>query len=242
MNSSVKRILSLVGATAALLIAGSVRPNTALAYLVTRTTTLPIGGSPAPTVVGFDSLNGLAPLGATPLASGGPNGGVTIRRFLPNGQSVFSSVDYGGNAMDGLRIGRDDRAGLSNDGAALLRFDDPRGMGFFSFSLGAISGNTLDRAGLIFLSGSNEIQRFTFAQLLAATSSPGNVFSFAATNSSEIFDGVLFAQEGAGRFIVDDIAYQAIPTPALLPGLLALGASIVRKRQAEAEVEVEAEA
>lgn len=53
-----------------------------------------------------------------------------------------------------------------------------------------------------------------------------------------LFDTIVFEEDGNGRFEIDNIAYrEEIPTPALLPGLIAMGAASVRKRRGELSTE-----
>lgn len=72
--------------------------------------------------------------------------------------------------------------------------------------------------------------------------------SFASQNSGEFFNSVVLRSLAGTGIGIGPIAFesdnhtfqQAIPTPALLPGLIALGVGMVRKRKAEASAESEA--
>jgi len=67
----------------------------------------------------------------------------------------------------------------------------------------------------------------------------GVYYNFFADNNSDLFDKVVLRSTQAA-FEVDNIAFrQAIPTPALLPGLIGMGVAAFRKRKSE-EAGVEA--
>jgi hypothetical protein len=233
MNLLSKRTLSVATVTAALTVVAMAQSGAAQAFLITRTAgPLPAAGINAPlappTVIDFDSLNGIVPTTPTTLVPGGPNGGATIART--------PGTVAGYLLTDGLRIG------ALASGEVSFKFDDPRGMGYFGFFLDSITA-PLSAVSISFLSGNSLIQSLTGTQLNQVTG-PGNYFNFFVTNNSEIFDQVLLTDSSGGllggNFVVDNVAYQAIPTPALLPGLVALGIGVVRKRKAEAEAEAEA--
>jgi len=250
MNFFNPRSLSLVAATAVLTAISMVQTEAAHAFLIKRTPGTPAASTinpslAAPTVLDFNSQSGDVPTTATSIGSGTTgdslNGGAKIRE-------VSGSANYTGTA---LQVGLDSTTGNNpppRNGAVSLTFDDPRGMGYFGFLL-AQTPNNAANATISFISKINDsVTTFTMAQLLGnSVPTPnvivgnGNYFSFFVTNNSEIFDEVRFADlstaNNAGFLRVDNVAYQAIPTPALLPGLVALGIGAVRKRKAEAEAE-----
>jgi hypothetical protein len=68
---------------------------------------------------------------------------------------------------------------------------------------------------------------------------PGRYVNFFSTNNgpnaNKVIESVLLEdsglQSGLRSFQVDNIAYEAIPTPALLPGILGFGFSFWKKRR-----------
>ncbi len=204
----------------------------AYAFSLQRTTgPLPPSGVnaplPAPTIINFNGpgFTGSVPTTPTTLVSGGPNGGATI-------QKTAGDADYPGNQ---LRIGTPGRNGTS--GTVSFTFDDPRGLGYFGFFL---ANDTGANEVVSFFRGNSLIQSFTGLDFLAASGN-GNYINFFLTNTSEIFDRVDFTRNLANgnAFRVDNVAYQAIPTPALLPGLLAFGVGVLRKRKGDHSAESE---
>jgi len=237
MNLLSKKTLSVAATTVALTVAALATSESAHAFLVYKTTgNIPQPGinAPlaAPTVINFNgsAFTGFVPTTATSIGPGatgdGLNGGATIQRTAGN-------ANYQGSA---LRIGTPSgRNGTT--GTVSFKFDDPRGMGYFGFFL----PNTAANEVVSFFSKTNSINpiaSFT-GNTLNAASGNGRYFNFFVTNNSEIFNRVDFTRNLAqgSAFRVDNVAYQAIPTPALLPGLVAMGLGIVRKRKAEATAE-----
>ena len=246
MNFFNPRSLSLVAATAVLTAISMVQTEAAHAFLIKRTADTPAAATinpslAAPTILDFNRAPGDVPNTTISIGSGTTgdslNGGAEIRE-------VSGSARYVDNL---LQVGETGGAASQRVGEVSLTFDDPRGMGYFGFLL-AQSPNNAAQATISFFSKGASFATFTMSQLLGnSVPTPnvivgnGNYFSFFVTNNSEIFDEVRFADlstaNNAGFLRVDNVAYQAIPTPALLPGLVALGIGAVRKRKAEAEAE-----
>ena len=67
----------------------------------------------------------------------------------------------------------------------------------------------------------------------------GSVYTDFFAGSGESFDKVVLTSTAAA-FESDNHAYRAIPTPALLPGLIAFGVGVMRKRKTEATAESDA--
>jgi hypothetical protein len=233
MNVLSKRTLSVAAATAALTVVALVQSQAAQAFLITRSAgpNVPANVNPSlspPTVIDFNALNGVVPTTPTSISPGGPNGGATLER---SGSADYGSLFFPTN---GLRVGG------GGSGQVSFKFDDPRGMGYFGLFFSRVT-TPLANLSVSFRSGGSlsPIRTFTGTELFATGS--GNYFNFFVTNNNEIFDEVLLADASSsllgGSFIVDNVAYQAIPTPALLPGLLGLAFGVVRKRKAEAEAE-----
>ncbi|XGV98167.1 MAG: PTPA-CTERM sorting domain-containing protein [Leptolyngbya sp. BL-A-14] len=238
MNFTFQKTWAAVAATVALSTGMLAVSGSAQAFLITRTTgTSPLPGInaplPAPTVIDFDGLQDGPPAGPNPVPTaptsigpGGPNGGAKI-------QNTDGVATFQGNF---LRIG-DNGLGASNRGTVSFVFGDPRGMGYLGLNWQNPRGNE----SISFFSGNTLIQTITGATL-DALSGGGNYFNFFVTNNSEIFNRIDLTRTPASgnAFQVDNLAYQAIPTPALLPGLLAMGVGVWRKRKAAAEAKVDA--
>ena len=238
MNPFLPRTCAAIAATVALSTAATAIPQAAHAYLIKRTT-MPLPpievnpSLPAPTVIDFDRPNADV-TNAELVPSSNPNGSANI-------QLAGGSADYFNNE---LRIGRDSGSPPRN-GQVSFGFGDPRGMGYIGFSANASNpSQTL----ITFLNNGVAITSFSVSALLNNTvqnstvvGTTGNYFSFFVTNNDEIFDQVLFADtsngQGQGALVIDNLAYQAIPTPALLPALVGFGLGLVRKKKAQAEAE-----
>ena len=244
MNLLSKKTLSVAATTLALTVAALANTESAHAFLIKRTAE-PFPGvvNPSlapPTVINFNGLTGIVPAFSTtigPGVTGLGNGGAKI--------SGVANANYNGST-DNLRIGN--RTGVGpgavRTGSVQFDFDDSRGMGYFGFLLQNAPIDPL-ASSISFFSGTTLIQSFNQTQLNAQAfgQSTSNYFNFFVTNNSEIFNRVVFADTSfIGNLQVDNVAYQAIPTPALLPGLVAMGLGIVRKRKAEANAEATAEA
>jgi len=245
MNLLSKKTLSVAATTLALTVAALATSESAHAFLITRTAgpSVPAVVNPSltpPTVITFDGLTGNVPVSPAtigPGATGVGNGGAKI--------SGVANANYNGST-DNLRIGNTTGVGPGavRTGSVQFDFDDPRGMGYFGFLRQNAPINPL-ASSISFFSGTTLIQSFNQTQLNAQAfgQSTSNYFNFFVTNNSEIFNRVVFADTSfIGNLQVDNVAYQAIPTPALLPGLVAMGLGIVRKRKAEANAEANAEA
>lgn len=230
MNLLTKRTLSVAAATAAMTVAALAQSGVAHAFLITRTNgPTPVNPSLSPpTVIDFDFKAPPAPVPTTPtaIAPGGPNGGATI-------QNTAGAATYQGNQLE---------IGGNNDvtGIVSFVFDDPRGMGYLGLQWQNPRGNEF----ISFFNAAGTLigTELSGLEVVADAFGNGNYFNFFVTNNSEIFTRVDFrrAASNGNSFLIDDLAYQAIPTPALLPGLVALGIGAVRKRKAEAEAEAEA--
>lgn len=203
-------------------------PQAAEAFII-RTTS---GGStypsvpnptlPTPTVINFDSLNGN--IGTQTLVpASDSNGSANIAT------SGGPSVQVNGGV---LTIGGSN--GSNATGTATLTFGATPGLGYFGFQwLTPQSGSTV-----LFTSSTSAQQSFTAASLGLTGSS---FVEFFASNPNEIISSVQFSDSNSTTgvaFQVDNVNYQRIPTPALLPGLIAVGAGLLRKRKAEVEGEV----
>ena len=235
MNLLSKKTLSVAATTLALTVAALANIESAHAFLIYRTTgTNPGVVNPSlapPTVIDFDGLSNLVPnlvpTTATSIVPGGLNGGATIQRTAGN-------ANFQDNT---LRIGTAAPPSVGGTlGTVSFTFDDPRGMGYFGFRLNGSSGAN---EVVTFFSKLTNAQFSFSGPSFGSVPGAGNYFNFFVTNNTEIFNRVDFTRNTApgNAFRVDNVAYQAIPTPALLPGLVAMGLGIVRKRKAEANAE-----
>ena len=226
MNLLSKTTLTVAAATVAL--STVMLSESVLAFEIRRTAgNVPQPGinAPlaAPTVIDFNgpSFTGQVPGTVTTLVANGPNGGAKI-------QKTAGDANYQGSS---LRIGTPGKNGTA--GKVSFTFDDPRGLGYFGFFL---PSSTAVNEVVSFFGANGFIQSFTGADLNKLLPN-GNYINFRVQNNGEIFNRVDFTRNLASgsAFSVDNVAYQAIPTPALLPGLVAFGVGVMRKRKAEAK-------
>jgi hypothetical protein len=208
------------------------------------------------TVINFNALpnNSAVPTTPTTLATSPTNGDVTIANIdtpaiYTNALPVFS----GGERY--LAVGSGFEA--SQEGVVRLDFDAPRGLGYFGLFWGSPGNNDSIRFTLRDAVGNLSTVSYTAVQIFASTgvtglngildsndgrTRPGRYVNFFSTNNGPNANKVIesvFLEDSGGRsflrsFQVDNIAYEAIPTPALLPGLLGLGASLWNKRRKQA--------
>jgi hypothetical protein len=192
-----------------------------------------------------------------PTTGSATNGGVTVKSV--SGSSTFTNQFPAANTYAGggryLSVGSINPTLGLGQGAARLAFDAPKGIGY----LGFFWGSPKSTDSLVFtlrdaLGITNEVT-YTAADIFAGLgfdltglvqNNSGRYVNFFSTNNGpnagKVIESVLLRDTAlvVRSFDVDNIAYQAIPTPALLPGLVALGIGAVRKRKAEAEAEAEA--
>lgn len=215
------------------------------------------------TVINFNALpnNSAVPTTPTTLATSPTNGDVTIANIdtpaiYTNALPVFS----GGERY--LAVGSGFEA--SQEGVVRLDFDAPRGLGYFGLFWGSPGNNDSIRFTLRDAVGNLSTVSYTAALIFTGTGvtglggtglggliqsdfngnliKPGRYVNFFSTNdgpnANKVIQSVLLEDSGTGSFTrsfqVDNIAYEAIPTPALLPGLLGLGASLWNKRRKQA--------
>lgn len=206
------------------------------------------------TVIDFSTvLNGAVQTSPTPLPiTPTNNGGVTIANTdTPAIYTTASPVFAGGGRYLSVGAGLE----LSQEGVVQLDFDATRGLGYFGLFWGSPGNNdsitfvlrdaggvtnrvtytAADIFGVAF-SGLNSVVDTTG---LPPTIRPGRYVNFFSTNNgpnaNKVIESVLLEDSGLrsiGRsFQVDNIAYEAIPTPALLPGILGFGFSFWKKRR-----------
>lgn len=224
MNLLSKPILSTVAATVALSAATltASAPAQALSFSVSPN---PFDLGPTTTWVGqptsvidFPAI-GVIPTSPTTLTS---------TNTLLNGTASIQSLT-GTNIYGAIGDGIDTGIGLP---AASVRLNFSQAQGF----LGLFWATPTANSSITFNTASGN-QTFTAASLgLGIGLAQGRYINFFATTPGDIFSSVVLSQNaGVDVFAVRNVAYQAIPTPALLPGLLAVGAGLLRKRKTEAE-------
>jgi hypothetical protein len=203
-------------------------PQVSHAFLITRTSgPVPGTGAPLapPTVIDFNSFanNTPVPAAATLIATGAGNGNAFIQRTL-------GLAEYQGNQLN-IGVSGSGSTQSFADAIVSFTFNAPRGLGYFGLQW----QNPQADESIRFYSGSTLIQTLTGTQVLAnAIGAGGNYFNFIVTNNGEIFNRVDLARlnpSNGNFFRVDDVAYQQIPTPVLLPGLLGLGFGILKKKR-----------
>lgn len=138
------------------------------------------------------------------------------------------SFDFGksNNESSYLSVG-------STAGSITVSFS--KALDYLGFNYGFSDASNLTA---ILKNGTTTLREFNesdfFSELGDSSQSHGYINLFAGDDP---FDTVIFASvNNAGRFEVDNIAYkEKVPTPALLPGLLGMGAAALRRRKRAAE-------
>jgi hypothetical protein len=223
---------SIFVAWSGIIVAGSIvaLPQSAQAFLITRDANFTPGPFLAvpPTVADFNVANN--PVSTTPtlIASSTSNGDAFIQR-------LSGVVEYQGNQVNIGTSGNN-----SPGGVVSFTFNGANGQGYLGLNWQNLEGNEVIRF-YSDIAGSNLIQQLTYNQIVAQAFGSGSYFNFIVTNNSEVFRRVELEQlvggENGNFFRVDSLAYQQIPTPALLPGLLGLGASLWNKRRKQEFIE-----
>ena len=189
------------------------------------------------TTVAYGSVLGIAPAQAISL-----NGSVTI-----SGQSTFSTVgstttiDFLNQTVSGF-FG--DFSPLNNQAVTVKPLTLVNGFtssvnSFIDFGTFTKSGTT---GNLSFVLNPST---FNTVGLGSVGGVAGKLDGFFQFGGSTVAKGSLLAASfGSAKNSFSQITINttAVPTPALLPGLLALGAGVIRKRKAQATEKVEADA
>lgn len=210
-------------------------PQSAQAFLITRDNGSFVPGPATfltpPTIAEFNVPNSTivpGPLDSpAPIASSTGNGNAFIQRLA-------GVVEYQGNQVNIGTSGNN-----SPGGTVSFTFDGVNGQGYLGLNWQNLEGDEVIRF-YSDIAGMNLIQQFTYTQIIAQAVGSGNYFNFLVTNNSEIFRRVELQQLGAtnGNFFrIDSLAYQQIPTPALLPGILGFGLGIWKKRRKQEFIE-----
>lgn len=128
--------------------------------------------------------------------------------------------------------------GTNEPGPVTLQFT--KLMDYFGLYWGSVDRyNSID-----FYNGATQVGHFTGLDALNPASGDqgvgGSVYAnFLASGLGDSFDKIVMSSSQAA-FETDNHAYRAIPTPALLPGLVALGFGMVRGRKGQRKQEAEA--
>lgn len=184
-----------------------------------------------------------APASAASLAPGTftLEGGSTVTDFsgAPDPSFTLNFTGFGLTSSSGALTGLTTTSGFSVGPLGLQRVGG--NFNIVSGLTGFIQGL---RLGTLDLSLNLDPGQFLTGFILGPTNYS---FSNAITGTLVSTDGNVFANVGIGSFRVDlnnssinnaQVNVETIPTPALLPGLLALGAGVLRKRKSEGTEEV----
>lgn len=176
------------------------------------------------------------PAGAAPtgVVNGSPTGPLSLN---PNSPNTFITVD-GSNPTSPVLSG----SPLFNGPVSILFNRDVAGVGLDGGFFNAIGGTAItafSRTGSVLGQVTNQANGIEFLGLVT-------------DNGQEAIAGLQFSLVGAEPFgfAIDNVRFGVagqvtppsanIPTPALLPGLIALGMGVLRKRKAEAISDSEA--
>jgi len=188
--------------------------------------------------------------GGTPSAGNGQvssYGGVTTLDF--NTDSLGARPD-GGTIVNGSISGQyaappsDTSNYLAVLGGKTATFDLGGLKGYFGLFVGSLDTyNTIEFINTI--AGTSKSLTGSMVAAMTGTPSTGNqgvgvYYNFFGDNNSDLFNKVALSST-ANAFEVDNIATRtAIPTPALLPGLIGMGVAAWRKRRGESVEQSEA--
>jgi hypothetical protein len=173
------------------------------------------------------------------LVTFGTVGSASAASLITNGG--FETGNFTGWAQSGNLgftsvVSNPSGANSGNDYASL----GPIGsLGYLSQTLSTIAGQSYQLSYYLFSDGGlpNAFQTLLNGATLAIqTNIPSQPytqysFNFVGTGSDEVKLGF---QNNPGFLRLDDVSVTAVPTPALLPGLIGLGVGMLRKRKAEA--------
>lgn len=175
-----------------------------------------------------------------------PTGVITFGTPSPGSYSAFNE-NYGGATVIGTKVSirEDDEEStspffrLQNASNSTASFNFSNKTEAFGFLLVSSNFPEADFNISFFQNGSNT-QTFSLAELIG-TVGTGNYFNFVSSSESDYFDRVVFSRL-AGNLSIDNAAFQVVPTPALLPGIIGMGIAAIKKRRDGALEETEADA
>lgn len=210
------KTLALALATSASL---SLAAKPAKAITVQLGNTNPIGGS---TTIDFEDAATFTPGSAVPSAPGIAVGDVTISTE----SGLVEVLPENSTANQSIVIGR----GRSTQGAVRFSFNNIQR--YFRFEWGnGRNGNTIE-----FFAGLDSVGLFNTDNIGLNDNSSTTFVDFFADSTTDVWDSVLLSDTNtSGTFRLDNVSYSNVPTPALLPGLLGMGAVALRKRRQGSE-------
>jgi hypothetical protein len=248
MNSLKTKVAAFTAATVALSVATLTTAKPSKAFIiktpgVTNVTSISVGGPSGPITQATDNINftgqtnnilGTIPLSTTFNATNG-NGNATLTN--DGGIVSYSNNNFGGTTNT-PSLSVSSFLGLFPGQAS---FNFAKDLGYFGLYWGAPGSNL--NSTIQFLLNGTSVGSFTASSLGLTNTTSGQYVQFFVSNNNEIFNQVrLIAPVGGSVFRADNISYAAIPTPALLPGLIGVMFGVLRKRKAEVEGEVEGKA
>lgn len=212
-----------------------------------KVTLFPLFGAIATATVAFSAIPAEAisvSRGAGPSFS--PTTTITFDTPTPGSYPLFNQ-DYGSVNVTGTNVSirEDDEEPtspffrLSNLAGSNAFFNFDNKTEAFGFLLIASSFPEADFNIRFFQNGSNT-QTFSLSDLIG-TVGTGNYFSFISDSEGDFFDRVSFTRL-SGRLEIDSVAFRAVPTPALLPGIIGIGIAALKKRRDGALEAAEADA
>lgn len=200
---------------------------------------LSVSSGPLPTTPGVNLIdfNGLAP-GTVPTNAATPidlGGGVKLFDGVPGNRNTVTTTEFA------PPVGSDGNYLKVRQTNATFSFNKP--LNYFGLLWGSIDAeNTIQ----FFNSASTTpVSSYTGSSLASLLGFPLLPFSanlgaggtkyieFALADIGADVDKVVLST-GFSPFEVDNVAYQSIPTPALLPGLIGMGVAALRKRKTRA--------
>ncbi|MBW4470377.1 MAG: PTPA-CTERM sorting domain-containing protein [Stenomitos rutilans HA7619-LM2] len=200
---------------------------------------LSVSSGPLPTTPGVNLIdfNGLAP-GTVPTNAATPidlGDGVTLFDGVPGNRNTVTTTEFT------PPVGSDGNYLKVRQTNATFSFEKP--LTYFGLLWGSIDAentiqffNSSTTTSVSSYTGSSlaSLLGFSLLPFSANLGADGTKYiEFALADIGADVDRVVLST-GFSPFEVDNVAYQAIPTPALLPGLLGMGIAALRKRKAKA--------
>lgn len=232
-----RSLWSISLATVALSVTLSSTAKIAQAFTLTQTSGTTSQVSDLTGTIGFNGLSGSVPNTATGIAPG-----VTIQRisgvaqYLNNQGTVPSDT-----ALPYLNIGGGPNSSseLAGGRVALNFAGLGQPLNYFGLYWGSLDIIPTNANVISFFRGGSLVRSFTGLQVADALPGQQTLLSqyinFSSTDASEYFDRVELSNADLFAYEVDNLSYRAIPTPALLPGLVGMGVGFLRKKRKEQE-------
>ena len=238
MNFNLNAAKALLGAA---VVAGAVTAISQPASAISVNTSAgPTSSFSGVTTVGFENVNVVVPSGSSGSsvsATGYTENGITFTHGGIAKGSVGSQFASPPGSNNYLTLG-----GTNEPSPVTIALGGLKG--YFGLFVGSLDTyNTIEFINTI----AGTSQAFTGGMVAALTGTPstgdqkvGVYYNFFGDNNSDLFNQVKLSSSQAA-FEVDNIATRtAIPTPALLPGLIGMGVAAWRKRKGESVEQSEA--